>query len=116
MFGIATDKHTKQQRPESKLWALLWSQKAGRMQLQKQLAGDERVVDNVENRVDFATEDCQNGDDNQSDQRDQQTILNQRLSFFFLHKTLDHWNDLHTSYIPQFGWWVNIAHSITAEM
>ena len=48
------------------------------------------VAGGIEGVGDLSTHDGQNSDDHESDQRDQQTILHQCLSFLFHYKTLNH--------------------------
>ena len=44
----------------------------------------------VEGVLDFATKQRQNADDDESDERDEQAILDEGLALFFLQKLFDH--------------------------
>jgi hypothetical protein len=56
----------------------------------QRLAGGQGVLRDVEDGLNLAAQQRQDGDYNQGDEADQQAILHQRLSFLFLNKTFDH--------------------------
>ncbi len=56
----------------------------------------------VEGVLDFATQQRQNADNDESDKRDKQTIFNEGLALFFLQKLFDH-DDVCLSFLVKFA-------------
>jgi hypothetical protein len=52
--------------------------------------GSDGVGSLVEGVLDFAAQKGQNGNNNESDQRDEKTVLNEGLALFFLEKACQH--------------------------
>ena len=58
-------------------------------------SGVHGVAGLVEGVLDLGAQECENADNNESDERDEQAVLDEGLALFFLQKLFDH-DDLKT--------------------